>query len=124
MKVVGGRESIPRMAVRYNVDQIVLAIPSSKKDQQDILSICAKTGCQLKTVPSLYEIIESHSDSVSIRDVDIIDLLGRDEIKLNVDEICDYLKREVRACYGRRRFYRIRALPADRFLRAETACHL
>lgn len=92
VKVAGGRESIPRMAVRYNVDQIVLAIPSSKKkDQQDILSICAKTGCQLKTVPALYEIIESHTDSVSIRDVDIIDLLGRDEIKLNVEEISDYL---------------------------------
>ena len=59
VKVVGGRESIPRMAGRYNVDQIVLAIASAKReDRQDILSICAKTGCKLKTIPALYEMIE------------------------------------------------------------------
>ncbi len=93
VRVVGGRESIPKMALRYNVDQIVLAIPSSKKkDQQDILSICAKTGCSLKTVPALYEIIENDTQNISIRDVDIVDLLGRDEIRLNVEEISDYLK--------------------------------
>jgi FlaA1/EpsC-like NDP-sugar epimerase len=93
VKVVGGRDSIPKMAVRYNVDQIVLAIATgNKKDKQDILSICAKTGCQLKTIPPLYEIIEDSSDPLKVRDVDIIDLLGRDEIHLNVAEISGYLK--------------------------------
>ena len=93
VKVVGGRESIPKMAVRYNIDQIVLAIASaSKKDKQDILSICAKTGCQLKTIPALYEIIEDSADPLKVRNVDIIDLLGRDEIKLNIAEISGYLK--------------------------------
>ncbi len=94
VRVAGGRESIPRIATRYNVDQIVLAMPSSrKKDQQDILSICAKTGCQLKTVPALYEMIEKNeAGHVSLRDVDITDLLGRDEIKLNVEEISGYLR--------------------------------
>ena len=54
VKVVGGRESIPRMAVRYDIDQILLAISNAdKKDKQDILSICAKTGCRLKTLPAL-----------------------------------------------------------------------
>lgn len=93
VKVVGGRESIPRMASRYNIDQIVLAIPSStKKDKQAILSICAKTGCQLKTVPGLYEMLDNPTESVAIRDIDITDLLGRDEIRLNVEEISGYLK--------------------------------
>jgi len=93
VRVVGGRESIPKMAVRYNVDQIVLAIASAnKKDKQDILSICAKTGCQLKTIPALYEIIEDSADPLKVRNVDIIDLLGRDEINLNTAEICGYLK--------------------------------
>lgn len=93
VKVVGGREAIPRMAIRYNVDQILLAIPSTKKkDLQDILNICAKTGCQLKTVPALYEIMEKRMEPVAIRDVDIIDLLGRDEINLNVEEISGYLQ--------------------------------
>jgi FlaA1/EpsC-like NDP-sugar epimerase len=93
VKVAGGRESIAKMATRYNVDQIVLAIATaSKKDKQDILSICAKTGCQLKTIPALYEIIEDSADPLKIRNVDIIDLLGRDEINLNVAEISGYLK--------------------------------
>lgn len=93
VKVAGGRESIARLAERYNVDQIVLAIATaSKKDKQDIINICSKTGCKLKTIPALYEIIEDSADPLKIRDVDIIDLLGRDEIKLNVAEISDYLK--------------------------------
>jgi FlaA1/EpsC-like NDP-sugar epimerase len=71
----------------------LLAIPSTKKkDLQDILKICAKTGCQLKTVPALYEIMEKRMEPVAIRDVDIIDLLGRDEINLNVEEISGYLQ--------------------------------
>jgi FlaA1/EpsC-like NDP-sugar epimerase len=93
VKVVGGREVIPRMAIRYNVDQILLAIPSTKKKElQNILNICAKTGCQLKTVPALYQIMEKRMEPVAIRDVDIIDLLGRDEIDLNVEEISGYLQ--------------------------------
>ena len=93
VKVAGGRENIPRMAGRYNVDQIVLAIASAKKeDRQDILSICAKTGCKLKTVPALYEILEGDMEHPAVRDVDILDLLGRDEVDLNVEEISGYLK--------------------------------
>ncbi|WP_101697083.1 polysaccharide biosynthesis protein [Clostridium minihomine] len=92
VKVVGGRESILKMAVRHNVDQILLAIPTTKKkDLQDILQICSKTGCQLKTVPDFSEILENGIDTQSIRDVEITDLLGRDEITLNVNEICGYL---------------------------------
>lgn len=93
VKVAGGRESIPRMAMRYNVDRILLAIPSTKKkDLQDVLNICAKTGCQLKTVPALHEILEKKTEPVAIRDVDILDLLGRDEIDLNVAEISGYIQ--------------------------------
>ncbi|HHV32273.1 MAG: polysaccharide biosynthesis protein [Ruminococcaceae bacterium] len=93
VKVAGGRESIPKLAERYNVDQIVLAIASaSKKDKQEIVNICSKTGCKLKTIPALYEIIEDSADPLKIRDVDIVDLLGRDEIHLNVEEISGYLK--------------------------------
>ena len=94
VKVVGGRDSIPRMVVRYNIDQIVFAIPSVKNsEKQEILSICAKTGCQLKTVPALYEIMEQGEHaSYPIRDIDILDLLGRDEVQLNVEEISGYLE--------------------------------
>ena len=93
VKVAGGRESILRIAERYRVDQIILAIATAdKKDKREILNICAKTGCQLKTIPALYEIIEAGSRPLKLRDVDIMDLLGRDEIKLNVEEISGYLQ--------------------------------
>lgn len=93
VKVAGGRESIPRMVSRYNVDQIVLAIATAKnKDKQEILNICAKTGCKLKTIPALYEVLEGISDPLKVRDVNITDLLGRDEIHLNVEEISGYLE--------------------------------
>ena len=93
VKVVGGRESIPRMVVRYGVDQILFANPSVKNiEKQQILSICAKTGCQLKTLPALYEMVEEGENArYPIRDIDILDLLGRDEINLNVEEISGYL---------------------------------
>ncbi len=95
VKVVGGRDSIPKMAARYDIDQILMAISNAeKKDKQDILSICARTGCRLKTVPALYELLQGDEKAARapIRDIDILDLLGRDEIHLNVEEISGYLK--------------------------------
>lgn len=93
VKVAGGRESIPRMAQRYHVDQIILAIATAKKeDKQEILKICAKTGCKLKTIPALYEILEGSADPLKVRDINIVDLLGRDETQLDIEEVSGYLE--------------------------------
>ena len=93
VKIVGGRESIPKMAARYEIDQILLAIANaSKAEKQDILSLCAKTGCELKTIPALYELVDKETQNMSIRDVNILDLLGRDEVHLNIEEISGYLR--------------------------------
>lgn len=92
VKVVGGRDSIPRMAAHYHINEIILAIPTAKQsDKRQIISICSATGCRLKTIPALYELIEGNADPLKVRDVDILDLLGRDEIKLNTKEISGYL---------------------------------
>ena len=93
VKVAGGRESIQKLVERYHVDQIILAIATaSKKDKQEILHICTATGCKLKTVPALYEILEGTADPHKVRDVNISDLLGRDEIRLDVEKISGYLQ--------------------------------
>lgn len=93
VKVVGGRESIPKMAAHYNIDEIILAIATAKQsDKRDIIRICSETGCKLKTIPALYEMLEGSADPLKVRDVDILDLLGRDEIKLNTEEISGYLE--------------------------------
>ena len=93
VKVAGGRESIRKLVDRYRVDQIILAIATAtNRDKQEILRICAATGCKLKTVPALYEILEGNADPHKVRDVNIVDLLGRDEIRLDVESISGYLK--------------------------------
>lgn len=93
IKVAGGRESIPKIVAKYNVDQIILAIATAKnEDKRDIFNICTKTGCKLKTIPALYEILEGSADPLKIRDVNILDLLGRDEIHLDIEQVSDYLE--------------------------------
>ena len=93
VKVAGGRESIPKMVMRYQVDEIILAIATARPaDKHAILKICTKTGCRLKTIPSLYEIVEGSEDPRHVRDVNVLDLLERDEINLNTEEVSGYLK--------------------------------
>lgn len=93
VKIAGGRESIPRIAARYHIDEIILAIATARQaDKRAIIRICSHTGCRLKTIPALYEMLEGNAGPLKVRDVSILDLLGRDEIKLNVGEISGYLK--------------------------------
>lgn len=93
VKIVGGRNMISRIAARYNIDEILLAMSAiSMPDKQEIMRICASTGCELKTIPALYEIVEGTPASMQVHDVDITDLLGRDEINLNTAEISGYLQ--------------------------------
>ena len=94
--VAGNRARIPEMVEKYKIDEIIIAIPSaSKSNYSDILKICKETRCKLKTLPGVYEIINGKVSVKHIRDVNIEDLLGRDEIKIDTEEIADYLKNEV-----------------------------
>jgi|LSQX01.2.fsa_nt_gb FlaA1/EpsC-like NDP-sugar epimerase len=94
--VVSGRERIREIAKQYKIDEIVVAIPSaSKRDVADLLRISKDTKCKLKTLPNMMDIIDGELTANQLRDVDIEDLLGRDEITLNMDEISGYLKDEV-----------------------------
>ena len=94
--VVGGRESILLSAEKYKVDKIYYAIPSSdKKTQRDILSICNVTKCQLKTLPGIYQIAKGEVDLKAMKDVAIEDLLGRDQVKVDMDEIYNQISGKV-----------------------------
>ena len=94
--VVGGRESILLNVEKYNVDKIYFAIPSAtKKNQRDILSICNETGCELKILPGIYQLASGAVDIQTIRDVNIEDLLGREQIKIDMNEIYDQLSGQV-----------------------------
>jgi FlaA1/EpsC-like NDP-sugar epimerase len=94
--VVGGRESILLNVDKYDVDKIYFAIPSaSKMDQRDILTICNETKCELKILPGIYQIAKGDVDLKDVKDVAIEDLLGREQIKVDMQEIYDQLSGQV-----------------------------
>ncbi len=94
--VVGERKSIVKMAEKMNVDEIIISMPSAKRTViTELINTCKETNCKLKTVPGFYELIGGKVSFSSIRDVNIEDLLGRDEVNLNTEEISSYLKGEV-----------------------------
>lgn len=93
--IIGGRSQIKKAAAEYSIDEIIVALPSVPKGElKDILKICKETKCKLKTLPGVYEIINEDVSIRSIRDVNIEDLLGRDQVNLNIKEISSYIKNE------------------------------
>ena len=86
--VVGGREDIIDCAKRYNIDKILVAIPSARsKDIQEILNICKETGCELKNLPGITQLVSGKISMTDMKDVAVEDLLGREPIKVNMSQI-------------------------------------
>ncbi len=93
IEVIGGRDQINRVCIQKGVEEIILAIPSAElKTKREIINICKNTKCKLKTLPGIYEIIDGKVNISKLRDVNIEDLLGRDEVKLNNENINKYIK--------------------------------
>ncbi|MBR4655169.1 MAG: polysaccharide biosynthesis protein [Oscillospiraceae bacterium] len=93
VKIVGNRNDIKQIAEQYKIDEIVLAIPTaSAKDKRDILRICQQTKCRLKTLPGIFQLANGEVSIQRIRDVDVLDLLGRDSVKVDLSEISAYIK--------------------------------
>ena len=93
--VYGDRHAIPAAAAKYKVDEIILAIPSApRNDVRDIVEIASRTGCELKIIPFLQDLIDGTVSVKDIKDVEIEDLLGRDEIVLDTGAIAGYLRGE------------------------------
>ena len=93
IKIGGGRNDIPRLCKKYEIDKIIFAIPSaSNKDRREILNICNETGCKLQTIPGLLQLVSGEVSISKLRDVNLEDLLERDEIKVNDSEILEYIK--------------------------------
>ncbi len=91
--VVGGRDSIIDMVGKYQIDQILFAIPTaSAEDKRRILNICKETGCRMQSLSGIYQQAETRALLDKMRPVAVEDLLGRDTIKVNMDEIFRYVK--------------------------------
>lgn len=94
--IVGGRKQIVPAVEEYGVDQIVFAIPTaSGTTRRDILEICQQTDCELLTMPGIYQLLDGQVSISSLRDVQIEDLLGRDPIVIDNDEVHDLIHGKV-----------------------------
>ena len=93
VKVVGTRKDIVAMAKKYRVEEIVFAIPTaSLLQRKQILAICQKTDCSLKLLPGIFQLANGEVSIQKIREVDILDLLGRDTVAVDLSEIAGYLQ--------------------------------
>ena len=92
VRVYGGRESILEAVKKFNINKIYLAIPSaSMAERRDILSICNETGCEIKNLPGMYQFFTGQLTASALRNVSIEDLLGRDPIKPDLQEVFDFI---------------------------------
>ena len=96
VKVVGNRDYIPAAVEKYDIDEIIVAIPSaSRKTISEILEICHETKCRVKIMPSLMDLIDNKISVQALRDVEIEDLLGRDPVEVDLKSISGYLSGHV-----------------------------
>ena len=94
--IVGGRDSIFFNVKKYSVDKIYISIPSaSAKNKRDILSICNETGCEIKSLPGMYQLINGDVTTSRLKPVSIEDLLGRDPINIQNENTFSYIKGKV-----------------------------
>lgn len=91
--ILGGREHIAETVAKKNIEEIIIAIPSAnRKDIGEIFNICSETDCKVKILPSVSQLIDEAVVMQKVRDVDIEDLLGREPVKLDIEEISSYLE--------------------------------
>ena len=92
VKVAGGSDDILNLVRDYDIEQIVVAIPSATlEERKKIYDICTKTDCKLRTLPNVRELRVDELDDVALRDVEVADLLGREEIVMNARSVAGYI---------------------------------
>ena len=92
LQVVGGRDDILVNCEKYKIDKIYFAVPTaSAESKRDILNICNETGCELKSLPGIFQLVNGEVTVDSMKEVAIEDLLGREPISANMDEVFPFL---------------------------------
>ncbi|MGN0468823.1 MAG: polysaccharide biosynthesis protein [Acutalibacteraceae bacterium] len=96
IKVVGGRETIVENVQKYKVEEIIIAMPMATPSQRrEIINICQQTDCQIQILPAISQLASGEVDIQKIRKVEVDDLLGRDSIKIDNDQISGFVKNKV-----------------------------
>lgn len=95
-KVVGDRNAILEKAQELHVHEIIVAMPSaSPKQMKEILDICKETGCELKRLPGIYQLVNGEVSISKLKDVDVNDLLGREPITVDLESIMGYVSGKI-----------------------------
>lgn len=96
VRIVGGRDQIEDAAKRYDITQILFAIPTIQPEEKAaILNICKMTGCRLRVLPGLYQLLNGEVSLSAVKDVQVEDLLGRSPVQLNKTVVSDFLDNKV-----------------------------
>ena len=94
--IVGGRDDILVNVQKYNVDKIFLAIPkASAEDRKEIINICNETGCEIKTLPAMFQFVLGQLTVSAMKDVSVEDLLGREPIRADMTEVFNFINEKV-----------------------------
>ncbi len=94
--IAGGRDKILEAVSEYGIDEIIYAIPSANRQtRKEILDICKETGCKLRAIPGTYQLINGEVSVSKLQEVEIEDLLGREPVKTNIEEIMGYVSGKV-----------------------------
>jgi len=92
IKVLGTTDDLGKILAGEKIDEVIIAMPSASRDvKRKIVDSCEKADIRCRTIPGIYEIVDGHVALTQIRDVDVEDVLGRDPVKMELDEISAYL---------------------------------
>ena len=95
-KVVGDRSCIMDKVLELHVHEIIIAMPSaSPKQIKGILDVCKETGCELKRLPGIYQLVNGEVGISKLKDVDVNDLLGREPVTVNLESIMGYVSGKI-----------------------------
>ena len=90
--VIGKVEDIPELVKLHEIEQITVAIPSlSPQDLNDIVEVCAKTNAKVNQMPSVEEVVLGKYEVNKFKEIEVVDLLGREEVKLDMETIAENL---------------------------------
>ena len=96
IRVMGNRDDVPEIAAKCYIDLIIVAVPSvDKRNLKHILNICKDTKCEIKYLPNTKALIEGENLLQSVKNVEISDLLGREQIEVNINDIMGYIENRV-----------------------------
>ena len=93
--VLGTRKDIPRVVKNHGIDKIIIAMPSASGEViREIVGICKQTGVELRIMPGVFDVISGQLDTKEIRQVQVEDLLGREPVTVDLEDVAGYLTGE------------------------------